>query len=203
MSQKDSTPDTSSFWRKLLLLPLIPLLPLYLVLLALFLVGGYVFTEAQRRMRAWQLRGTMQKAARTATWADIEADLASGIGTVIVDAPCLGWNDADIWWTRESVTQRAAIEGLTLLNKSSTDSMRDEHDARMKESEFDRWCEVRYFDPARGMAKLVQTSHSRRDRDKLKSRIENLKSTFSTIEYVGTHSGLARMAIKANQSDES
>lgn len=73
----------------------------------------------------------------------------------------------------------------------------------MEEFAFDRWCQVRYFDAAGGIAKLMQTSHSRRDRDKARSRIQRLKSAFPTLEHVETDTGLARMAGKANQSDES
>lgn len=199
--RQDAQNGTRSSWRKWLLLPLIPLLPLYLVLLVPFIASLYAGTEAQRRTRAWRLRRTMQRAARITAWADIEAQLASGVGTILVDGPWAGWADTDIWWTPESVTQRAATEGIA-QPKSVTDSNPSESEARMQDLAFDRWCQARYFDAACGVAKLVHTSHSHRGRYQATSRIERLKSAFPTLEYVQTNTWMVRKSEETSRHDK-
>jgi len=182
-----------SSWRKWLLLPLCFLLPLYLVVLVPLLGCLYIVGESGRRRRALRLRIAMRKARRTSSWADVEADLASGIGTLIVEGPCMGWNDADVWWTCESIAGLAISEGMSLPRSEWGAPDRAELEARMKDPIFDRWCQSRYLDVSRGTARLVQCTHWRSDLHRVRKRIGRLRSVFPRLETVDTHTWMLHM----------
>ena len=130
----------------------------------------------------------MRRVGRVASWADVEADLATGVGTLIVDSRCMGWNDSDVWWMPESISALAAAEGITIPANLTGPPDRDVFDARLNQPVFDRWCQARFFDESVGTAKFVQGTYSLRGVRKSLKRIEKLRSAFPRLEWVETYS---------------
>lgn len=134
------------------------------------------------------------------SWADVEAALVTGVGTFIVDRPSAGCNDANVWWTRESIEARALSEGILLPQSVSGDSVPLEFDTRLRNPVFDRWCHGRYLDATRGHAVLVQTTHSRRALDQALKRVEHLRSTFPGLQTITTRTWMIEWAAQANHT---
>ncbi len=94
----------------------------------------------------------------------------------------MGWNDADVWWIRESVSARAVAEGITIPARPLIGIGQAELDARMKNPAFDLWCQETFFSEYSGSARLVQSTHFHRDHTKTLSRIDKLKSIHPGLE---------------------
>lgn len=181
-----------------LLLPLTPLLTpvcaAWLAFLLVLLPVAYLFSELGRPWRAWRLRVRMRKAGRACDWADVEAEVASRAGTLIIDTPCPGWSGVDVWWIRESVSKLAQAEGITIPRYTPELIDIEELKARVANPIFDRWCLSRFLDSASGTARLVQITLSRRSAEQVKERVGRLLTRFPTLESVVTQSGLAHHA---------
>ncbi|MCX5691599.1 MAG: hypothetical protein NTV94_17710 [Planctomycetota bacterium] len=140
----------------------------------------------------------MRNAGRMSSWDNVEADLATGVGTLIVDRPCVGGNDANVWWTRESLEARALSEGISIPRTALGDSDSIEIQTRLRNPAFDRWCQERFFDVTNGQAVLVQSTHWRRDLDKTLKRVEGLRLAFPGLQTVDTSTGMIGVAANAS-----
>lgn len=94
----------------------------------------------------------------------------------------MGWNDADVWWVRESVSAQALADGITIPALSLKEQGQAEFEARMNNPAFDRWCREKYFSESTGSARLVQSTHFHRDLTKTRQRIDKLKMIRPELE---------------------
>jgi hypothetical protein len=141
-----------------------------------------------------------------ASWDDIEAWLAQGPGTLIIDWPSLGWRDVHVWWTRESVARTASEHGVfpppLAVEHVQPGSVSD--GPRPCDLAFTAWLIVRYFHRHRGLATLVACTHSARARSALERRISALCAAHPHLETIETRSYeeiiIANEAAAANRS---
>jgi hypothetical protein len=191
-----------TIYLKWLALGVLAVVVLYVVAILLFFVGGYLLSEAGRRLRASRLRRSMKRvsladpsAQRVSTWPSIESHLArrgsKNGGTLILDHPCLGWNDLDVWWIPESVRQAAADDGVSFPEQEQA-LRHDEFEARMQNPIVERWCEARYLNEETGRAQLVQCTHWNQQRQRTLQRIAAVKAAHPNLETVDIYTCFLR-----------
>ena len=185
----ESRPNRGSWWMWLLL----PVFPLYLLFLVFMLCWMYAESGVSRRRRANSLKRAMRTADRVATWSDVSAHLAEQPGTLIVDTPCLGWHDTDVWWTGELVAEQLLHAGIPLPLPLESESSSN-FDARMENPLFDRWCRSQFFDPKSGRGKLVQSTLSAIGKGSIQRRVAELQRAHPNLMVVHACSAFAEFA---------
>lgn len=205
VDEAPATPAPRSPWRWLALL-LVPVIPIYLLVAVLVIGGGLIALACFSRYHTFRFKRAMRRAGRWASWDDIEAWLAQGPGTLIIDWPSLGWRDVHVWWTRESVARTASEHGVfpppLAVEHVQPGSVSD--GPRPCDLAFTAWLIVRYFHRHRGLATLVACTHSARARSALERRISALCAAHPHLETIETRSYeeiiIANEAAAANRS---
>lgn len=182
-------------WRRWALLPAYAAAaPFVIVAVSPVLLLGLTWGELLRRRRAARLRRAMRRAGRVVTWEEVERRVATGEGgTLILVGPCLGWNDADVWWTRESIRAAAHRDGIALPNYGEPPTP-DDFPARMENPAPERWCRDRYFDPDRGIACLVQSTHWGHQLRGTQRRIRSMRARWLRLESLEIWTGMLQGA---------
>jgi hypothetical protein len=133
------------------------------------------------------------------SWEDAESALASGRGTLLIDDLSMGWNDIDVWWTPDDIANAATAAGIALPSEDDCDL-----EARMNNPVFECWALSRYLDHAENdvSIKLVQSTCSPRQSDRLKSRLAVMRSTHPShpgLQIIYVDSWIGRVWRKHNK----
>jgi hypothetical protein len=100
-----------------------------------------------------------------------------GAGTLIIEAPAIGWGITRAWWTADNVLSRAPANPPALdVYKNGVDSV---------PLEWDQWCWNQYVNPQNGRALLLRVWNGASLERKLKNR-------YPSMQVVRSWSGLLR-----------
>ena len=115
-----------------------------------------------------------------------------GPGTLLLDMPVMGWNDADVWWIGQSVGAAAKEAGVAIPLQGNEPEADAEWDTHMENAVFERWCLRTFIDRSTGMAKLVQSTRSRRGGLRALAKAEALRVRHPSLEVVQVATWMAR-----------
>jgi hypothetical protein len=101
-----------------------------------------------------------------------------GLGTLILEAPTLGWGVSRAWWTPDSILNLAPVDQPTLDEYKNSDGRTP--------LEWDRWCWSVYVNPEDGKAFLLRTWNGA-------SLERRLKARYPRLEVIWTRSALAQL----------
>jgi len=178
------------WWIPLLILFAPIVVPSYLVYV--FIVGTIaialmLYFRVTARLRARRLVRRLRSFNRVVSWQEVEAALKSGRGTLLIDNLSLGWNDFDVWWTPECVADAAAAAGVRLPAEDYSDFQ-----DRLENPVFERWAVATYFNPLRDHLRLVQSTCSYGDGERLKAQLKILTATSGERSVIRMNSGMVR-----------
>lgn len=186
--------DKKTGWRTWLLLPFAPLFVILALPVLLIFGAVYVVAEVTSRIRMVRLWRTMRASKRTISWAELEAELVRGPGTLLIDMSVIGWNDSDVWWIGESIGAAAMKAGVPISAMPSEPESDEQWEARLKEPVFERWCLRTFIDQPDGKAKLVQSRRSARAGRRALAKAESLRARYPMLEVVQVATWMARHA---------
>jgi hypothetical protein len=147
---RDGGDETPFAWWEWLLLPIImPLLFVFLWVMGVLSVPvGFVSRLYQQREER-RLRSRLATVGRFMEWAEVEAKLKAGAGTLIVEH-CSPKGPVREWWTEDDLVAATPVALPASLN-----SLPEERQLQLLQ-DYAKACAVRYVDLERGTAKITE-----------------------------------------------
>lgn len=151
-------PDSASRIR--VVIGVLAALSVPLVLVGLF---GIVLVICLIRLRydTFVVHRRIRKSGRLATRSQARSILADRRGTILIEAPTVGWNVFAIWWTPDDVAAEAPAEPTEAEFQDLE---------RIAKHPFILWCMERYLDHEHGSALLLETLHGYRKPRRIESK---------------------------------
>lgn len=156
----------------------------------LLIMGAYVFVDRTRfRRRLNRMPGEFAVTGRRVSWESLEL---TERGTVILDCCSAGWPDYVAWYTDLDV-EASAQEARVALPPAQDLANRGGREYFQALADFSWWCHTCLFDPACGIAKVIDVGVGEKARDNLKSRLLALTKRQPGIRFLESSSGIGQI----------
>jgi hypothetical protein len=168
MESSKGIAESAPWYRKVLLVVLFPfILPaILLVFLILSLMGGYAIVANYLSER--RLKSRMKRRGRYLRISDARRRIESDGGTLLIEAPSLGWNFTRAWWTPNDLLEESPFP----LPEGDDYKTAVKH---MRCLEWDRWCWDNYICEDDGKAYLLRVWNGESVKRKFRESSPNLK----------------------------
>ncbi len=128
-----------------------------------FVLVGFL-TEVVFIPGEWRFQRRMRAKGRYLSPRELKSRLAANAsGTLIVDAPTLGWRITRVWWIEENVLSTAPVEPPVLEDRRVVpDRFQELPEEFLTWHPLNRWCWHQYLSPETGHDSLVAVWHGRK-----------------------------------------
>lgn len=159
---------TQPWYRKVVLIVLLPfVLPtIPVVLLVLACIGLYA--AVANFVFELRVRRRMRRCGRWLSSSNVRDRIAASGGTLIIEAPSLGWNFTHAWWTSDDVLSTSPYT-------IPTEEEYRNAAATMQCLDWDRWCWDNYTSLDNGRAFLLRVCNGASVERRLRQRFADLR----------------------------